>query len=52
MWKRIIECLSNCHCRWLLVSKCCKSQCMSDFEEYPHSSPEVARKKGQSISLV
>jgi hypothetical protein len=39
--KELIICLSNCHCRWLFVLKCCKnSQCMSEIEEYPHNSPQ------------
>jgi hypothetical protein len=51
--KAIIECLSNCHCKWVLVSKCCKnSECMNEIEEYPHNSPQntpQTKKKNETL---
>lgn len=35
--REIMQCLSACHCRWFLRSKCCKSECTSEMEEYPET---------------
>ena len=51
--KEFIACLGNCHCKWVLVSKCCKSQCISDFEEYPHTSPQnTPQLKKKNTTLI
>ena len=46
--KEVIKCLSICHCRWVLKSKCCEnSECMSDIEEGPSpiNSPKQNKKE-------